>query len=360
MSKDLLTYQQVEELLESILSNKKLVHLESAAGSKFLLLCHPTNHETICSRYIRKKALAEARQEGLASREEVERLIKERRILTPADEVRIKELEEKIAGQRRLLQITKIEGRRKPIQENIDRFQLELATIRNKGRDFIYLSAEAKADEEAILYLAWVAAHDLEGRKYWTTFADFEAERDLLFRNSLIEAFTVFNAGVPTNTMRFIARHHLWRIRYTAGLKIGGRLFSRELSDLTPDQVSLLNWSAYYQIVHEMMPDDAPDEETIADDEALDAHMDAVRKKHEEERNEGRVKRRGSASKKGKLSAWDRGEELIITSAHPEYMNMAYSDKRIKAGEDVSEVEVISPNSRRARNRAQARRNRRR
>jgi len=78
--------------------------------------------------------------------------------------------------------------------------------------------------------------------------------------------------------------------------------------------------------------------------------MNAYFKQRQEERNEGKVKRRGASSGKEKLSAWDKGEELIITPAHPEYMALAYSEERIKSGDGSSEVEVVSPNSRIARN----------
>jgi hypothetical protein len=129
--------------------------------------------------------------------------------------------------------------------------------------------------------------------------------------------------------------------------------------DWTPDQIALIYWSSYYQHIYELLPDDRPEDSIISDDEALDAYMEALYKKKEEERNEGKVKRRGGNSKKGKLSAWDRGEELIITAAHPEYMNMKYTEERIKASADTSDVEVISPHGKRARERAQTRRNRR-
>src|SRR5262245_24097038 len=108
MSEELLSYAEVEETLESILVNKTLVEVESLGGPKFVLFGHPSIEETIFSRQVRKRALFEARQEGLPSKEDIEGFITDKKILTPSDQSDIKDLEEKIIGQKRLLQITRI------------------------------------------------------------------------------------------------------------------------------------------------------------------------------------------------------------------------------------------------------------
>lgn len=358
MAEEKLSFQEVEKLLESILVNKTLTRLESREGPCFVIFSHPSADDIIRSRYIKEKAMLEALAEGLPSLEELEKTLQNKQVLSPADEATIKDLEEKIKAQARLLQLTKIEGRRKDVQSNIDRFQQDIDKLKSKTRNLLALSAESKANEESMLYLCWVSTYDIEGPRYWKTFQDFENETDLILRNSLLEEFMRFNAGITVKNIRLLARHNLWRIRYAAALKIGGPVFSRGLNDLTPDQLGLLYWSNYYQSIYEMMPDDQPSPEIIEDDASLDSYMEAFFKRREEERNEGRVKR-ASGNRKGKLSAWDRGEEVIITANHPEYMKMQYSEERIKASEGTTDIEAVAPNSRRARNRAMARRNRR-
>jgi len=353
---DLLSYQETEELLESIILNKKLYRAESLSGPKFVIFSHPTGEEFLRSRCQRETAIIEAVSMGLPTIESLEKLMVERHLKDANDSERIKELDDKITAQRRVLQLTKIEGRRKPILETIEKLEEEINQLRRKGDALFNISAERKADEESVLFLAWVSTHNIKGEKYWPTFEDFDKETDMVLRNSVIDGFLPFNRGVGVSEIRFLARHNLWRIRYTTALKLGGRLFTRELHDLTPDQMGLIYWSNYYQSIDEMMPDEQPDRETIANDEELDAYMESYFKRRDEERNQGKVKRRGGS--KNKLSAWDRGEEVIVTAAHPEYMNMAYSEQRVKASEGASDVEVIAPNSRRARNRARARQNR--
>jgi hypothetical protein len=212
------------------------------------------------------------------------------------------------------------------------------------------LAQERKADEASLLYLTWAAVHSTSGDKYWETFEDFEKETDLVLRDRIRVAFINFNRGLPTVTVRFLARHNLWRVRYVAALKTGGSLFCRDLNDLTPDQLGLLYWSNYYQSIYEMMPDDQPDDDIIRDDEALDRYMEQFAKMRERDRNESKARDGSGSLASKKLSAWDRGEELIITPANKHYMDLSYTEDRVQGGE-TSEVEVISPNSRRARNR---------
>ncbi len=350
-----ISFQETEEILESIINNQRLVKIDSKDGIKFLVFSHPAADDILRSRRTRELALLEAEKEGLPSLEDINELI-EQKIVGQVDQEQIKELEDKIVAQKRVLQLTKIPGRRTPIEEAIENYSNEIEQLKAKGEMYQYHSREKKADEEALLYLAWAATQTVEGHTYWDSFQAFEDETDLSLRNSVLQTFGKFNRGLPVKTIRYISRHGLWRVRYVAALKTGGSLF--DLEDLTPDQLGLLYWSNYYQSIYEMMPDDQPDDETIQNDEALDKYMESYFKQREKERNEGKVNRRNTSRKgKSKLAAWDRSDELIITPSHPDYMKIEYSEERIKS-EGTSEVEVMAPNSRRARNRRSLARNR--
>jgi hypothetical protein len=348
-----LSFQEVEELLERVIHNKYLVEVENAVGPTFAILCSPKAEHILQSRYIRSKALLEAEAAGLPSAEDTRSMADKAGLITEEDSAKLKEVEEKIKAQKRVLQMTKIEGRRKSINEVIEGLEQQIRQIETKRDKYYMLSREYKADEEAVLFLAWAGTLNVEGEQYWKSFQDFENERDLIFRNSIVDAFADFNRGIPTARIRYLARHTLWRIRYTAALKTGGPLFPGGLPELTPDQQSLLYWSNYYQSIYEMMPDDQPDDDTINDDEALDAYMESYFKRREQERSQSRLQ---SRSRTGKLSATEK-DEVIITAAHPDYLTTAYSEDRIKG--EGSDVEVIAPNSRRARNRREGRRARR-
>ncbi len=349
-----LSFQEVEELLEGVINNKKLTEIQTLEGLEYVVFSHPSAQEILASRYTRRTALIEAAKEELPSREDIDRVIEERGI-GGEDKKKIGDLENQIKAQDRLLSLTKIEARRKPILENISRMNEEIEELQAKNESMYALTQEFRADEEALLYLSWAGAYKITGEKYWPSFEAFEKDTDLIRRSSLVQGFALFNRGLDITQIRFLARHVLWRIRYTAGLKIGGPLFPQGLCDLTTDQQSLLYWSNYYQSIYEMMPDEQPDQDIIDDDKELDAYMESYFKRREQEGNDGRLKRRSGG--KGKLSA-ESSAEVIVTTNHPDYLKMSYSEERIKSSEEASEVEVISPTSKRARNRRGASKNR--
>lgn len=351
-----LSFQEVEEILEGILNNHSLSEVNSEKGPVHILFRHPTSEEILQGRCIRLSSLKEAKEEGLPSMEDIDKLLESKSLVPEQDDKKLSDLQDKLEAQKRVLKLTKIPGRRAPLEEVIRNLEQQITELRAKGESYYYLSQERKADEVSMLYLTWASTYSIYGGKYWKTFQDFEDETDLVFRDNVRIEFANFNRGLPTKTVRFLARHNLWRVRYVSALKTGGSLFCRDLNDLTPDQLGLLYWSNYYQSIYEMMPDERPDDHIIDDDEALDKYMEQYSKLREKDRNESKVKRgSGTLAQKQKLSAWDRGEELIITPANPNYMNLAYTEERVQAG-DASEVEVIAPNSRRARNRRAARR----
>lgn len=352
-----LTFQESEELLDSILNNQKLQRLETDKGPRFVVFSFPTGQEILGSRFMRDKTQAEAAAEGLPTIEELDKGLQRRGLLGNTDE-QIEELEKKIEGQQAILEKTQIAARRASIEEIIGSLSAELLELKSKKESYYYLTQERKGDEVSYLYLAWASTHAPDGSKMWKTFDDFENETDIAFRTEVLSAFTKFNAGLPAKTVRYLARHSLWRIRFVAALKTGagGSLFSRPFNDLTPDQLGLLYWSNYYQSIYEMLPDDQPPSEVIEDDEKLDAYMEEFFKQKEAERTEGKAQKRSDnkGAPKGyqtKLDAWKTGQELIITPSHPDYQSLSYTETRIRAAEGVSEVEVIAPNSRRARNR---------
>ena len=355
-----LSFQEVEEVLEGILNNYKIVEVTGGKREEIILLRYPSAEEVLQSRCVRVSALKEAREEGLPSMEDIDELLESKSLIPEQDDKKLSDLQDKLEAQKKILTLTKIPGRRAPLEEIIQKLTREIGELRAKGESYYYLSQERKADEAATLYLTWAAVHVVSGDRCWPTFDAFEKETNLYFRDNIRIEFLTFNRGLPTDVIRFLARHNLWRVRYVAALKTGGSLFCRDLNDLTPDQLGLLYWSNYYQSIWEMMPDEQPDDEIIKDDEALDKYMERYAKMRERDRNESKV--RGGAGTLGstqKLSAWDRGEELLITPANPNYMDLSYSEERVQGG-GSSEVEVVSPGSKKARNRLASRRTERR
>lgn len=347
MSLDL-SFQEVEELLESIVNNKKLTKVQSRNKVIFVVFSHPSSQDILLSRHVRETTLIETEEMGLPSAEDTAKIVEKKGVFTDEDRDKIERLQEKLTAQNRILQLTKIEGRRKPVLANIEKIEKEIAEVESKKDSYYVLSREYKADEASLLFLSWAATYNLDGSRFWSSFEDFEDEKDLTLRTSVVNNYSKFNSGLDVSYIRHIARHTLWRIRYSTALKTGGSLFPGGLHDLTTDQQSLLYWSNYYQSIYEMLPDERPDDDIIDDDDELDKFMDVYFKRREQDRNQGRLNRHSQGS--DKLSAAE-GQEVIITQAHPEYMKMVYSEERIKSKDGSSEVEVLNPHSKRVRDR---------
>ena len=79
--------------------------------------------------------------------------------------------------------------------------------------------------------------------------------------------------GVTVETVRFVARSTLWRIRYSGSMKTSDPLFGVATSCYTTDQLNLAYWSNYYDNIYSMMPEDRPQDVIIEDDKSLDAFM---------------------------------------------------------------------------------------
>jgi hypothetical protein len=344
-----LPFQEIEALLEAVISNKRLKRIEFSDDVEFVVFSFPTAQDLILSRYTREKALIEAQREGLPTLEEALELVDKG--TSQEDKDKLTSLQDNIKAQEAVFEVTAIEARRAVVRENIERLQGEALGLENKSQHFLYMSQERKADEESFLYLAWASTYSVTGERFWKTFEEFEEETRHEMRLTVIENFSKFNAGLSSKEIRFLSRHSLWRIRYTAASKTGQQLFDNGLVDLTPDQLALLYWSNYYQSIFEMLPSEIPSPEVIDDDEKLDAYMESYFKVREEERTEGKAAERSDTGRRQKLNAWEKGQELIITPSHPDYMKLAYSKERVKSAEGTSEVEVIAPNSRRSKNR---------
>ena len=185
------------------------------------------------------------------------------------------------------------------------------------------MSAEVKANEERSLYLCWVSTYDIDDRILWPAYKTFKTTTNIEFRDKVLMAFLRFYNGIPTKTIRFIARSNLWRLRYINSQKTGEKLFGVPTVDYTTDMLNLAYWSNYYDNIYQMMSEDRPRDLIIDDDEALDAYM----KSYYEERNKEDAARRSKKKTPGKLSAFN-SEEVIVTASNELWKEIDYDKPR--------------------------------
>ena len=317
--------EDVERYLLRIFSGKDIVPIRRLGRDVFIVFMYPTIDRRVRANAIYDESFKRALNEGMLPLKDLEHLIKERNLYTEEDEEKVEKLESQIEAQEILLaKTTKVKANQDRIKRIIKNFREQLNEIKQKKLSKLGMSAENKAEEYRIEYLCWASSYeDDEQTRCWQTYEDFKKETDLDFKDELLMKFMRFYSGIDTTTLRIIARHNLWRIRYVTSQKTSEQLFGVPTSEYTNDMLGLTYWSNFYQNVYEMMPENRPPDSIIEDDEALDAYMNS----YYEERNREDASRRSRSTTSGKLSAFDK-EEVIITKSNELYQDIEYDKPR--------------------------------
>lgn len=319
-----LSHEEVESLINEISLGGKIVSIKNIAGKiKTLFISHCSLEEKLYATAIYDLSYSKAIEDGFLTVKETEENLRVRGIFTEEDEEKADKIRSKIEGQEKLLEkMVRVPARRDRVKNNISTLKDELFEILSKKESLLEYSAERKAHEDRLLFLCWRGAKvPITKELFWRTQKDFNGEKDLVLRRNVFNEHIKLAVGIDPTTLRFVARHNLWRIRYNSAIKTGVSLFGVELPDYSVDQLSLSSWSSYYQSINDMLPDEKPSDDIIEDDEALDAFMKSYM---DEQNREAAVSKGKKKGKQGTKSAWDHGD-VIVTGSDPLYKDVKYS-----------------------------------
>jgi hypothetical protein len=309
-------------VIDVIVSSK--IYTKVIYGTKERVLCiiYPYGDDKLYSDFLYDSYYNNAVEDGILPRKELECVIKSRGLITEKEEFREEELVKLIKGQQALFTKMRFaKDKKDKVGKNIERLKLELSKLRRKFNSFYTLTAESVATEVKLNYLCWAASYNMSGKsRMWETYEDFDLEKDMKLRSDVISEIMSVLIGFSEKTLRKIARHVEWRIRYTSSVKVALPLFSRKPEDYTKDQLALVYWSNFYQNIYEMMPDDRPDDDVIENDTMLDAYMEEYYKGIEQNRTISRSRGMGS-------NAFD-SDEVIVTRFSELYEQLDYDDPR--------------------------------
>jgi len=317
-----ITHEEVERYLEQIFSRSKIVDINEST----ILFKYPSVSDMMKARLIYERDYKKSLEEGLISSNEMQKLLKNRKVLTDKERKDLTSLRSKLEAQQILLSKTiKVKANQDRIKNTIHELESKLNILEYKERSKLSMTAENKAEESKLLYLCWSHCYNFNTDKlYWPNYEDFLSDLDLKFREKIIGEFILFYTGIPTACIRAIARSNLWRIRYMTSVKTSEPLFGLPTSKYSNDMLNLAYWSHYYQNIYEMMPEDQPSEDIIDDDDALDAYLADYYK----ERNKETAARRDSKKYgRGSLSAFD-SQEVIVTGSNELYRDIEYDKPR--------------------------------
>jgi len=316
-----LTYDELSTYLLIIFTGERIKNYRDIN----VLFKQPSNRIRMLSEITYNTSYQEAKNEGLLSVDDWEKLITDRGIFTESDLAQVKRLESKLEGQMVLLgKTTKVKANQDRIKKIIKGIQIELNEIKYKKFSKLTMSAETKAEEDKNLFLCSKCIYDLDTEELrWKDIHALHKENHLDFRGEILIDFISFCNGNRQELIRYIARSSLWRVIYMHSSKVSDTLFGIPIVDYSSDQFNLSYWSNYYQNIYEMLPEDRPSDIIIEDDEAIDAHMKA----YYEERTRDDAARKNKHSNKGKLSAFDK-EEVIVTKSNELYEDIKYDKPR--------------------------------
>ena len=306
----------VENYITCISTRSSIVVIDDIV----VIFKHPTNLVRQRADMIFTTEFEKAKQDGLLDRVALEKLIEERNLFTEDDKKRLNRLETKLKVQQALLdKTTLVKANQDRIKKVMDDVRQQINEIRLAKTSKLMMSADVKAHEERSLFLCWNCTYNDDSTLYWNTYQDFKKTTDVVFRSKILSKFLEFTNGLPTKTVRHIARHNLWRVRFVTSQKVSESLFGVPTVEYSNDMLSLVYWSNYYDNIYQMMPEDRPSDGVIDDDDALDAYMKA----YYEERNREDAARRSKKKTPGKLSAFD-SEEVIVTHSNELWKDIEY------------------------------------
>ena len=326
-----LNYDEVECYLHKIFSGVDYKYIDDV----FLEFRFPPNKISQQASLIFERSKESAIKQGMLSKDDLEILINKRNLITTEEITKLKKLYNQLEAQEILLgKTTLVKANQDRIKKIINRLKHDINEIEFKKMSKLLMSADTKAEEDKSFYLCSRCTYKEDGDLLWTVYNDAKLEKNIRFKDKVLTAFLQVYSGISTTVIRELARCTMWRIRYVNSIKTSESLFGVSTSDYTTDQLNLVYWSNYYQNIFDMMPEDRPSEMIIDDDDTLDAYMQTFY----QDRNKQDSARKHNSKRSGKISAFD-SEEVIITSSHELYQDIAY-DKPDKAEKLKDRIDI--------------------
>lgn len=183
-----------------------------------------------------------------------------------------------------------------PKDPNFERFQ-ELATLKNT---YIRLTREGFANLEKSRMLAFFCSYNAQtNKRLFNSYEEFLSDSRANLAMALMARASDFFSGLPITTMRFLARHPLWRTKWISSTKIGQDVFRGRISEWDINKSYLCYWSNFYDNVYNAY--EPPEEYVIEKDDMLDQWLE--QKKRERERQH---KGQGNSSEDGNVYLMNR------------------------------------------------------
>jgi hypothetical protein len=245
-----------------------------------------------------------------------------------------KDLENKLNSIVKDLEKTKIElyknfynsEVRASIKQLISNINNHISDLHNKKYYFDYLTLEYYAQNIKNQYLITNMVYDIDGHR---VFKDDSFENiNYIFLEKIL--YEIHKHVLDTSTIKQIVRSELWKSYWNVSKE---SIFPGTVKDWTDEQRSLVNFSKVLDSIREHM--EAPSDEIMMDDDALDGWILYQNHKNETEKKKQQISDKFSLDKKR------AGEVFLLTNNSDERQEI-YGLNDTQTNKDIKEMIEIT------------------
>lgn len=264
-SSSTLTHEDIEDLLVELISGKLL--FETNGG--ILASRYPTVQEQNVGRVVFAKAMREAREAGILTRDQLEQMALEKGQIDADSRQQVAQLNSQLVRLNKARENTTDPIQKIEFDHSIQDITKRLGRIAMAEWEVLQHAAEVVAESQRSLYFTSTCTltGDFLDRPMWDSWDSFQQCTDEELINSAREAQVRLSAGMPITVIRAIARSSQWRSRWKAAKESGSPLFEGEASSWDKNKLALSYWSEFYDTI--LRHPECPPEEVIANDEQL-------------------------------------------------------------------------------------------
>lgn len=265
-----------ELLLTRIISGTLRFHYDN----KFYLIKPISSLEKYISQQIFEDTERDALIEGMYSEEEIKNILVENGLWS-------KDSDDKLESLKKDIEILKVEIFKNYFfseKKRITRMMLDVAQtalynlVRVRGQ-YAHLGASGFAAMMKTRYMVGLGLHTSNNKKVFYGYSFLKK------RTKMLEEAIIFYGEneVTERDYRKLARNDFWKAMWGTRNSVNG-LFGCSSVDLTNEQIQLINWTAFFDSIHESP--ECPESEIINDDDALDGWIIMQKKERDEARKQ--------------------------------------------------------------------------
>lgn len=246
-------------------------------GDTPYLLASPSREHRYLANEIYREIFHEAHLEGVMVDEDVERIMRKRKVWTDHDQDQLNQLTKLIEDMKvGLYENLSQSNARLAIRHALEKGRVEHARLFNLRHSLSHMTCEGVAASAKSRFLTGCSLLLMCGTAYWPNpevcwrrpDTILDTVMDYIARNRLGEA-----------EIRCLARSEPWRSVWSASKHAGRGVFDLPSCDLGEEQQALILWSSIYDSIKEHP--DCPSDDVMNDDDMLDGWMILKRRERE-------------------------------------------------------------------------------